>query len=231
MILVPVLTTSLIHFSLKGWENVLLELGSERVIMNLLDRACYWAQVGKLHENGQEILGLRKKFWHWKLFINAKAALWTGINCEVRAVADLWKQMLALQFIITPLMMFDLVFNLIINSGALTNECKIPENDITFCHLTFHFSLVQSLKCCLHWLHMISHRLPYFLCSAVVETFCSMLVPLLMAASSQHSKSACCRWASGWVWTAMPSMAPNLGGHRMTQSTLMCGGYSRLSFV
>ena len=31
MILVPVLTTSLIHFSLKGWENVLFELGSERV--------------------------------------------------------------------------------------------------------------------------------------------------------------------------------------------------------
>ena len=33
MILVPVLTTSLIHFSLKGWENVLFELGSERVKM------------------------------------------------------------------------------------------------------------------------------------------------------------------------------------------------------
>ena len=31
MILVPVLTTSLIHFSWKGWENVLFELGSERV--------------------------------------------------------------------------------------------------------------------------------------------------------------------------------------------------------
>ena len=31
MILVPVLTTSLIHFSLKGWENVLFELGTERV--------------------------------------------------------------------------------------------------------------------------------------------------------------------------------------------------------
>ena len=31
MILVPVLTTSLIHFSWKGWENVLFELGIERV--------------------------------------------------------------------------------------------------------------------------------------------------------------------------------------------------------
>ena len=30
MILVPVLTTSLIHFSWKGWENVLFELGIER---------------------------------------------------------------------------------------------------------------------------------------------------------------------------------------------------------
>ena len=30
-ILVPVLTTSLIHFSWKGWENVLFELGIERV--------------------------------------------------------------------------------------------------------------------------------------------------------------------------------------------------------
>ena len=31
MILVPVLTTSLIHFSWKGWENVLFELAIERV--------------------------------------------------------------------------------------------------------------------------------------------------------------------------------------------------------
>ena len=31
MILVPVLTTSLIHFSWKGWENALFELGIERV--------------------------------------------------------------------------------------------------------------------------------------------------------------------------------------------------------
>ena len=27
----PILITSLIHFSLKGWENVLFELGSEGV--------------------------------------------------------------------------------------------------------------------------------------------------------------------------------------------------------
>ena len=31
MIIVPILTSSLIHFSLKGWENVLFELGSESV--------------------------------------------------------------------------------------------------------------------------------------------------------------------------------------------------------
>ena len=31
MIIIPILTTSLIHYSLKGWENVLFELGSERV--------------------------------------------------------------------------------------------------------------------------------------------------------------------------------------------------------
>ena len=31
MILVPVLTTSLIHFPLKGWENVHFELGSESI--------------------------------------------------------------------------------------------------------------------------------------------------------------------------------------------------------
>ena len=31
MIILLILTTSLIHFSLKGWENVLFELGSERV--------------------------------------------------------------------------------------------------------------------------------------------------------------------------------------------------------
>ena len=31
MNMLPIPTTSLIHFSLKGWENVLFELGSERV--------------------------------------------------------------------------------------------------------------------------------------------------------------------------------------------------------
>ena len=31
MIVLPILTISLIHFSLKGWENVLFELESERV--------------------------------------------------------------------------------------------------------------------------------------------------------------------------------------------------------
>ena len=31
MILLPILTTSLAHFSLKSWENVLFELGSKRV--------------------------------------------------------------------------------------------------------------------------------------------------------------------------------------------------------
>ena len=31
MNIVTILSTSLIHFSLKGWENVLFELGSERV--------------------------------------------------------------------------------------------------------------------------------------------------------------------------------------------------------
>ena len=33
MITLPLLTTSLIHFSLKGWENALFELGSERVLL------------------------------------------------------------------------------------------------------------------------------------------------------------------------------------------------------
>ena len=32
IIILPILTTPLIHFSLKGWGNVLFELGSERVI-------------------------------------------------------------------------------------------------------------------------------------------------------------------------------------------------------
>ena len=31
MIMLPILTTSFIHFSLEGWENVLFELGSDRV--------------------------------------------------------------------------------------------------------------------------------------------------------------------------------------------------------
>ena len=38
MILVPVLTTSLIHFSWKGWENVLFELGIDRVNPSTLKR-------------------------------------------------------------------------------------------------------------------------------------------------------------------------------------------------
>ena len=33
MIILPILTTTLILFSLKGCENVLFELGSERVII------------------------------------------------------------------------------------------------------------------------------------------------------------------------------------------------------
>ena len=37
MIMLPILTTSLIHFSSKGWENVLFELGSERVNRPLVD--------------------------------------------------------------------------------------------------------------------------------------------------------------------------------------------------
>ena len=31
MIMLPILTTSLIRLSLKGWENVRFELGTERV--------------------------------------------------------------------------------------------------------------------------------------------------------------------------------------------------------
>ena len=39
MIILPILTTSLIHISLKGWENVLFELGSERVkLVHLLSQ-------------------------------------------------------------------------------------------------------------------------------------------------------------------------------------------------
>ena len=34
MIILPILPTSLIHFSLEGWENVLFELGAERVNQN-----------------------------------------------------------------------------------------------------------------------------------------------------------------------------------------------------
>ena len=50
-ILVPVLTISLIQFSWNGWENVLFELGIERVKHSLY---CSWAQQGK-----QVIIGLR----------------------------------------------------------------------------------------------------------------------------------------------------------------------------
>ena len=36
MIMLPILTTTLIHFLFKGWENVLFELGSERVKNSML---------------------------------------------------------------------------------------------------------------------------------------------------------------------------------------------------
>ena len=36
MIILPIITTSVIHFSVKGWENVLFELGSERVNTRML---------------------------------------------------------------------------------------------------------------------------------------------------------------------------------------------------
>ena len=32
-VIIPILATSLIHFSSKGWENVLPELGSEWIII------------------------------------------------------------------------------------------------------------------------------------------------------------------------------------------------------
>ena len=34
MIILPIVTTPLIHLSLEGWENVLFELGSERVYVS-----------------------------------------------------------------------------------------------------------------------------------------------------------------------------------------------------
>ena len=36
LIILPILATSLVHFSLKGWENVLFELGSGRVNITAL---------------------------------------------------------------------------------------------------------------------------------------------------------------------------------------------------
>ena len=39
-IILPVLAASLIHFSLKSWENVLFELGSERVESYEPDKRC-----------------------------------------------------------------------------------------------------------------------------------------------------------------------------------------------
>ena len=37
MTTLPILTTSRIHFSLKGWEDVLFELGNERLMYGLID--------------------------------------------------------------------------------------------------------------------------------------------------------------------------------------------------
>ena len=56
MIILPILTTSLTHFSLEGWENVLFERGSERtcpldprrlpVGPKKCSKACFWSRVG-----------------------------------------------------------------------------------------------------------------------------------------------------------------------------------------
>ena len=37
LIILPIIATPLVHFSLKGWENVLFELGSERVNNKMLN--------------------------------------------------------------------------------------------------------------------------------------------------------------------------------------------------
>ena len=42
MNLVPILTTYLIHISLKGWENVLFELGNERVNHSPKNETCFF---------------------------------------------------------------------------------------------------------------------------------------------------------------------------------------------
>ena len=44
MIMLPILTISFIHFSLKGWENVLFELGSESV--NIEEFRKEWGEGG-----------------------------------------------------------------------------------------------------------------------------------------------------------------------------------------
>ena len=59
----PILTTSPIHLSLKGWENVLFELGSERV--KVLALSCRPSRLislaTTLRERGEEsVVGMKR---------------------------------------------------------------------------------------------------------------------------------------------------------------------------
>ena len=63
MIILPILSTSLRHFSSKGWENVLLELRSERVRL-ISDGLCLGI-VGEVGEASADDGATEKEFYIW----------------------------------------------------------------------------------------------------------------------------------------------------------------------
>ena len=69
-----ILTISLIHFSLEGWENVLFELGSERVNCKLGSR---WLELGVPFDQG---LSPRPP---WNRLKRTDGPLWGGFEREI----------------------------------------------------------------------------------------------------------------------------------------------------
>ena len=83
MIIVPILTTSIIHFSLKCWENVLFELGG--LSTGIFDSR---TSTGGCHYfgiviNAHALTRLTLKSWTWKKAFHSSCSLRLMYNSEM----------------------------------------------------------------------------------------------------------------------------------------------------
>ena len=94
IILLPILTTSLIHFSLKGWENVvvLFEHGSERanghkILTSSEARSSWWSWSGRSWQRGAAQTRDAWPYLGWRCSRWLRAASWAS-----RSLSTLWRQ-------------------------------------------------------------------------------------------------------------------------------------------